>query len=256
MINLAIRNALLKRFPERLVDELLECFQEQRRNFLLGNFRPNEVEGGRFAEAAFRFLEHFAGWTITPIGTHLDTEGIIRRLGALPVGTMPDSARLHIPRTLRVVYDIRNKRDAAHLGDGIDPNLQDSTLVSSATDWILAEFVRLAGGISADEAHALVKEITIRRIPAVEDIDGFLKTLRPSLGPSDRVLLLLHHCADSGATEDRLSNWLKPSQRSNLNRTLRQLEHEKDLVVFVKGNYRITRRGIHEIERRNLIEIE
>jgi hypothetical protein len=133
---------------------------------------------------------------------------------------------------------------------------QDSTLVSAATDWILAEFVRLAGGISADEAFKLVKEIVIRRIPAVEDIDGFLKTLRPSLGPSDRVLLLLFHCADNGATEDQLSNWLKPSQRSNLKRTLKQLEHDKDMSAFVKGKYRITRRGIQEIERRNLIEIE
>jgi hypothetical protein len=256
MINLAIRNALLNSFPEKLVDELLECFQEQRRNFLLGNLRPNEVEGGRFAEAAFRFLEHLVGWPVTPIGEQLNTENLIRQLGALPAGTVHDSARLHIPRTLRVIYDIRNKRDAAHLGDGIDPNLQDSTLVSAATDWILAEFVRLAGGISADEAFRLVKEITIRRIPAVEDIEGFLKTLRPSLGPGDRVLLLLYHCADDGASEDQLSNWLKPSQRSNLRRTLKQLEHEKDLVVLVKGTYRITRRGIHEIERRNLIEIE
>jgi hypothetical protein len=256
MINPAIRDALLNRFPEKLVDQLLECFHEQRRNFLLGNLRPNEVEGGRFAEAAFRFLEHLAGWPYTPIGKQLDTESLIKRLSGLPTGTVSDSARLHIPRTLRVIYDIRNKRDAAHLGDGIDPNLQDSTLVSGATDWIVAEFVRLAGGLSADEAFQLVKEITIRRIPAVEDIDGFLKTLRPSLGPGDRVLLLLYCCADNGASEDELSNWLKPSQRSNLKRTLKRLQHERDLLVFAKGRYRITRRGIQEIEGRNLIEIE
>jgi hypothetical protein len=52
----------------------------------------------------------------------------------MPIGSAPDSIRLHIPRTFRVIYDIRNKRDAAHLGDGIDPNLQDSTLVSAASE--------------------------------------------------------------------------------------------------------------------------
>jgi hypothetical protein len=256
MINPRIRAALLNRFPQRLVDELLECFTEQKRNLLLGKLRPNEVEGGRFAEAAFRILEQAAGWPGTPIGTQFDTDGLIRRLAATLAATANDSIRLHIPRTLRVIYDIRNKRDAAHLADGIDPNLQDSTLVSASLDWILAEFVRIAGGITPDEAFSLVKAITIRRIPAVEDIDGFLKTLRPSLGPGDRVLLLLYHRADNGATDKELAKWIKPAQRANLPRTLRQLEHDKDLVVSVGGRYKITRRGIQDIEARNLIEIE
>jgi hypothetical protein len=256
MISLSIRTALLTRFPLKLVNELLECFAEQRRNFLLGNLRPNEVEGGRFAEAAFRLLEESAGFPPTPLGKQLDTDSLIKRLASLPAGKVHDSIRLHIPRTLRVVYDIRNKRDAAHLGDGIDPNLQDSTFVSASSDWVLAEFVRIAGGIPPDEAYKLVREITTRRIPAVEDIGGFLKTLRPSLGPSDRVLLLLYHCADNGATDPEIARWLKPTQRRNLLRTLKDLEHEKDLIVLAHGRYQITRRGIHEIERRNLIEIE
>jgi hypothetical protein len=256
MISPGIRTALLTRFPEKLVDELLDCYAAQKRNFFLGNLRPNEVEGGRFTEGAFRLLEHFVGGTYTPLGRQLDTEVLIKRLANVSQASAPDSVRLHIPRTLRVIYDIRNKRDAAHLGDGIDPNLQDSTLVSGGMDWVLSEFVRISGGLSADEAFALVKSINVRRIPAVEDVDGFLKTLRPKLGPGDRVLLLLYHCADRGATIAELTGWLKPSQRRNIGRTMRQVEHEKDFAVLVGGKYKITRRGIHEIERRRLIEIE
>lgn len=256
MIDPAIKTSLISRFPTGLVDELIECYMEQKRNFYLGRMRPNEVEGGRFAEAAFRMLQHGAGLSVTPLGTQLDTDAIVRTLGNLPSANLNDSIRLHIPRTLRVIYDIRNKRDAAHLADGIDPNLQDSTFVSAAVDWVLAEFVRLAHGVSADKAFALVKAITVRRIPAVEEFGDFLKTLRPSLGPSDRILLLLYHRADSGATTAELSNWLKPSQRANLNRTLTQLEHEKDYIVLSGGNYQLTRRGILAIESKKLIEIE
>jgi hypothetical protein len=253
MISPAIRSALLNGFPQKLVDELLECHSEQRRNLLLGNLRPNEVEGGRFAEAAFRMLEHAAGWTPTPLGTTLNTQMLIARLER---GQGHESVRLHIPRTLRVIYDIRNKRDAAHLADGIDPNLQDSTFVTACADWVLAELVRIAQGLPPDEAFHLVESITVRRIPAVEDFDGFLKTLRPTLGPSDRVLLLLYHCADPGATASELLSWMKPAQRPNLQRTLRQLEHESDLIVQTSGRYKITRRGVREIERKNLIELE
>ena len=48
----AIKSTLINRFPEKLIDELLDCYQEQKRNFFLGNHRPTEVEGGRFSEAA------------------------------------------------------------------------------------------------------------------------------------------------------------------------------------------------------------
>jgi hypothetical protein len=66
---------------------------------------------------------------------------------------------------------------------------------------------------------------------------------------ADKILL-------PGSTDDELAKWLKPSQRQNLSRTLKDLEHEKDIIALAHGRCRITRRGIHEIERRNLIEIE
>jgi hypothetical protein len=256
MTDPAIKSSLLARFPSNLVEELIECYLEQKKNFYLGRMRPNEVEGGRFAEAAFRMLQHAAGIVVTPIGVQLDTDRIIRDLGNSSSATLNDSIRLHIPRTLRVIYDIRNKRDAAHLADGIDPNLQDSSFVSAALDWILSEFVRLARGVPPDKAFALVKAIATRQIPAVEQFGDFLKTLRPSLGPSDRILLLLYHCADSGATLGELSGWLKPKQRTNLNRTLVQLEQGKDYIVLVAGRYRLTLRGVVSIESRKLVEIE
>src|ERR1700722_4283147 len=251
-----IQHELEKTLPPTLVAELLEAYADLKKNFYLGNCRANEVDGGRFTEAAFRILEFITTKTFTILGKPIDTEKISAVLISLPFGSYPESVRIHIPRTLRVIYDIRNKRDAAHLGDGIDPNLQDSTIVSAASEWVLAEFVRISGGILPDAAYKLVKGIMIRRVPAVEDFDGFLKTLRPSLGPSDRLLLLLYHSGDNGAAESDLGNWLKPAQRPNLARTLTGLEHEKDVIVRVGGKYKITRRGIHEIERRNLIEIE
>lgn len=254
MIDPTIKNSLVPRFPTNLVDQLIECYVEQKRNYYLGRMRPNEVEGGRFAEAAYRMLQHAAGAPVTPVGVQLDTNTTARTLENTT--NAADSVRFHIPRTLRVIYDIRNKRDAAHLGDGIDPNLQDSSLVSAALDWVLAEFVRLARGVSPDKAFALVKAITIRRIPAVEEFGDFLKTLRPSLGPSERILLLLYHCADTGATSTELSNWLKPKQRTNLSRTLAQLEYDKDYIVGTQGRYRLTRRGVSAIESRRLVEIE
>src|SRR5256885_6597034 len=96
--------------PAKLVGELLDSHSEAKRNFYLGGLRLSEVEGGRFCEAAFRLLEQAISTAFTPLGTPLDTEKLIQRLSGLPKTAFPDSVRLHIPRALRVVYDIRNKR--------------------------------------------------------------------------------------------------------------------------------------------------
>jgi len=250
-----IKTILQVKFPAILVDELVDCYSEQKRNFFLGNHRPNEIEGGRFSEAAFRLLEHLAGFPITPLGTQVNTDGLIRNLQGLPAANFIDTIRLHIPRTLRVIYDIRNKRDVAHLADGIDPNLQDSSFVFASLDWLLAEFIRISGGTTPDEAISLVKAITIHSIPTIEDFNGFLKTLNPALGVSDRILLLLYHRGTIGASIPELSGWLKPSQRANIKRTLSNLEYEKDFITYQNDIYLITRLGILEIQRKKLLEL-
>lgn len=119
-----VASCLKQTLPAKLVDELLAAYEEAKQNFYLGGLRLSAVEGGRFCEAAFRLLEHITAGKSTPLNKQLDTDKLILALSNLPTAASLDSIRIHIPRALRVVYDIRNKRDAAHLADGIDPNLQ------------------------------------------------------------------------------------------------------------------------------------
>jgi hypothetical protein len=240
-------------FPKMLVEQLLETYSEVKSNFYLGKLRPNEVEGGRFSEAVFRLLEFIWTKKYTSLSKKIDTDKLILGLANTPSGILPDSIRLHIPRTLRLIYDIRNNRDAAHLADGIDPNLQDATLVCANCDWIMAELIRLYHGISANEAHKIVENLVTRKAPVVQEFGHTLKTLNPSLGVSDRALLLLYHCGASGVSSKQLSDWVKPSQKKNLGRCLNDLEHEKDLIILHENTYKITRLGQQEVESRRLL---
>lgn len=251
----AVRSALNQKYPHLLVDELLMAYQESKRNLYLGGLRLSGVEGGRYCEAAFRLLQHSTTGTYTPIGTHLDTEVVIRTLSQIPQGKAPDSVRLHIPRALRMVYDLRNKRNLAHLGDGIDPNLQDATLVASALDWVLAELLRLSQGASPGEAQGLVNDIVTRSAPAVQDFNGFLKVLHPKLNASDFVLLLLYQCGNEGADFKQLESWVRPSMRLNLRRTLAHLVDDKAHVHHGTSKYVITALGMREVEQRRLYEL-
>jgi hypothetical protein len=251
----AIRASLVAAYDPALVNELLAAYEEAKQNYYLGGLRLSAVEGGRFAEAAFRMLQQETTGTFTPLGKTLpSTDKLIEDLENLPGAAHSDAVRIHIPRVLRVVYDIRNKRDAAHLGDGIDPNVQDATLVVSTLDWILAEFVRLHHNVSADKAQNLVEELVTRVAPVIQDFDGFLKLLNPKLGATDQSLVLLYQQGRAGADYDDLAKWVSPKSVTNLRRTLSGLVHAKRFAHQIGDHYTITRSGQHEVERRKLVD--
>jgi hypothetical protein len=243
---------LKSHFDGKLVDELLASYQEAKRNFYLSGLRLSAVEGGRFCEAAFRLLDQATTGKFTGLNRKLDTEKLITQLANLPRDSHSDSIRVHIPRALRVVYDIRNNRDAAHLADGIDPNLQDATLVISVLDWVLAEFVRMYHGISAGDAQKVVDGLVTRRVPAIEDFDGFLKVLKPELKASEYVLLTLYERGKDGALYKEIEEWVRPVMRANLRRTLNKLVDDDAHVHRAGDCYVLTKLGAAEVERNNL----
>ena len=250
-----IRNGLAAHIPGNLVDELLTAYTEAKTNFYLGGLRLSAVEGGRFSEAAFRILQERTTGKFTPLGQQIKSDSIILNLSNLASGSHPDSLRLHIPRALRVVYDIRNNRDAAHLADGIDPNLQDATLVISVLDWVLAEFVRLYHSVSADEAQRIVQNLVTRRAPVVQDFNGFLKVLNPDLAAGDHCLVLLYQRGADGAAFSELSLWARPSMRTNLRATLDRLTNDKAFAHSESDKFFITGTGLKEVETRRLFEL-
>jgi hypothetical protein len=151
-----------------------------------------------------------------------------------------------------LIYDVRNKRDTAHLGDGIDPNLQDATLVVRNMEWVLAELVRLYHNVSPDEAHAIIADLVSKEVPAIQMFDGTPRLLK-DLKASDHCLVMLHWRGAGGATQAELRSWARPSMRSNLARTLTGLD-DKHLVHRSGERWYITRRGESEVEAAGLVE--
>lgn len=239
----------------KLVRELLDAHSEAKRNFYLGGLRLSAVEGGRFCEAAFRLLEFITQGKFTALGKTLpSTDKLINDLAGLDGSKFNDAVRLHIPRSLRLVYDIRNKRDAAHLADNIDPNLQDASLVIGVIDWVLAEFIRLYHNVPADEASKIVDGIVKRTAPVVQDFKGHLKVLNPALRVTEYCAVLLYQRGDEGALFSEIEGWVRPKMRANLRRALSRMVDEKDYLHFDGKRYFITRRGELFVEQEKLIE--
>jgi hypothetical protein len=237
--------------PAVLVDEVMEAFAEAKRRYYRDDLRPSAVEGGRFTEAVFRVLDWAATDTFVPLGKTLPgVDSLLKKMAN--AHKKPDSVRLHIPRTLRLIYDVRNRRDVAHLGDGIDPNQQDAALVIHNMEWVLAELVRLYHKVSPAEAHGIITELVSKDVPLIQVFDGFPRVLRV-LRASDHVLVLLYWRGTEGATFEELHGWVRSSMRRNLRRTLAQLD-AKDRVHLWKDRYVLTALGENYVADQKLLE--
>ena len=232
---------------------MLAAYVEAKRRYHLGDHRPQAVEGGRFSEAVFRVLQHLCGIAVTPLGKALPpTDKLLPRFENAT--GRPDGIRLHIPRTLKLIYDIRSKRDVAHLGDGIDPNLQDATLVTGCMDWVVAELVRLHHGVSADEAQRIIEDLVTKEVPAVQEIEG-QPVILADLQPREQALLLLYRAGAGGLSLDELASGLRTPRKDHLKARLQRLDEEKLVLHHPETNrYYVTARGARYVEEKRLAQ--
>jgi hypothetical protein len=204
---------LAEHAPATLVKALLDAYAELKDNFNFERFRPSELEGGRFAEAAIRIAQHLTTGSHDSISKPLPPfDKIVAALEKVPSASAHDSLRIHIPRALWAVYGVRNRRDVGHIGGDVNPNRADAYFVVALCDWVLAELIRLTFNCPLVEAQGLVDNLVERRVPIVQDFGGFPKILRTDLTIPDRVLLLAYRGGANGVAIDDLQTWLRPAK--------------------------------------------
>ncbi|WP_145985648.1 hypothetical protein [Microbacterium phyllosphaerae] len=237
--------------PQALVTESLDAFEGAKRRFFLGDYRPQAVDGGRFSEAVGRIVEFATTGAFTPLTSNtFNMDQTIKNAEKTQASSASDSMRLHIPRTLKLIYDIRNRRNTAHLRDGIDPNLQDATLIVHNMNWVLAELVREYHNVPAAAAQALIEELVAREVPMIQEFDGRPRLLK-TMTAGDHVLVLLYW-ANRRLTKAELAAWAPDKMRANIARTLKRL-HDLHLVEFTSDSAQITMLGVRKVESEGLV---
>lgn len=251
------RTAIASATDESLADVLLDEHDELTNRYYRGDFRPSELSGARFSEAAFRVCQCVCLGSYTPLGSSLPPiDRLLTNLAQVPAADADDGFRIHIPRALRVIYDLRNKRDVAHLGVAVNPNLPDATLVISCASWVLAELVRLTHQCTIEEAQKLVDNIVERTSPLIWAEDDVVRVLDPGLSYRDQVLLILHHMQPDGVPDRDLFNWVEYSQLGAFKRNVLQRLHDERLIEYRDGEARILPPGNRAVDEQYRARLE
>ncbi|PYT15306.1 MAG: hypothetical protein DMG59_14220 [Acidobacteria bacterium] len=244
-----IEASLTAAAPNPLVQALLNAYAELKENFNFEKFRPSELEGGRFAEAAIRIVQHLATGSHDPMGKPLPSfDKIVAALEKVASTSAHDSLRIHIPRALWAVYGIRNRRDVGHIGGDVNPNRADAYFVVAICDWVLAEFLRLTFNCSLVEAQRMVDNLVERKVPIIQDFAGFPKILRTDMAIPDRILALAYRSGGNGVAIEDLQKWLKPAKPGPIGVAILRLDRKS--VLHRDGNRCfITLSGIRHVEQ-------
>jgi hypothetical protein len=233
-------------YPADVVDALLAAYTEIESNFALRKWKASELDAGHFVEAARRLLEFKLFGAHTPIGTSLSNfnDGELTRYERA-TGGHADEFRILIPRVLRSIYGIRNKRNVAHIGI-VSPNEMDATLILYSTKWVLAEFVRQAGGISVSEAQKAVDSIIERRLSMLWKHNGLTRVLH-NIGTREQVLVLLYD--ENGQSAEKLRQATEYRHVTNFRQILRRLHRARWIEHAADGTCTISPTGIIEAEK-------
>jgi len=232
-----------------LAAELIDAYEELKTRYFKRDFRPGGLEAGRFAEAAFRILEFLATGKFTRVGKSLPkVPALLIALESADATKIHESVRIHIPRALAAVYNVRNKRDIGHLAADVDPNAMDAEYLVSTCNWVLAELVRLLHRCSPEEAQRYVEAIVQRQAPLVQVFGDTAFVLQADIGDRDEILLLLYHQGTTGATLDELDHWMPSTKRAVIRARLSDLEHRQRYVRRVVGRIYITDTGTGHVE--------
>lgn len=242
---MTLASVLKKRYPADVSEALLAAYREIEENFTLRKWKASEMDAGHFVEAARRLIEHELFGAHTPIGAQLSnfSDGELKRYEN---GQGDETLRQLIPRALKAVFNIRNKRGVGHLGV-ISPNEMDATFILYTAKWVLAEFVRLAAGSNPTEAQKLIDAIVERRVGLLWKSDGIVRVLENKMPTREQILVLLFD--SSPLTSASLQAATEYQNTSNFRTLLRQLHKARLVELSADGAVQLTPKGMIEAEK-------
>jgi hypothetical protein len=240
-----------------LATAAVESYIEMMQRFMVGDWQPTELDGGRLCEAIARCCYQLDSGLV--VHTQLPNE-ICDKLedvkGPHP-HVLSDKDRRHVCRVIRLVYKFRSDRGSVHISPIYKADYMDSMLMVHAAKWIFAEFLRLVWkkdkGVIAETIASIVQlEYTL-----IHELDGEPLVLDPNVSGPEELLLLLNHADNHRLPKDLLLAHAKNNTPSSLATALSRLlalnevraGDGGDLVLTPKGQKRVIEKIIPKLSK-------
>lgn len=232
----AIASVLAKSLPGNLCNDLLNDYLQIRQDVAtrtIGRGAP-----GKFVETVVQCLEYLE---TGKYDKKPNVEKFLVSLESRPT-KIRDDLKICVSRTARAMYALRSKRNIVHKGE-VDPNSYDLRFLLSGAQWILAELVRVSGGVSMEDAGKAIDLINSPIGTLIEDVAGRRIVLADVSTPNEILLLLQSRYPDPQPLAAIVHSLNRRSEKS-VGNSVRDIYAKKLIEGDTKNGYVLTRPGL------------
>ncbi len=206
------------------------------KRYIQRDWKPAELDGGRFCEALARILYHQDSGNLSSGRDFGDCLKYVEN-DNVPHAITPRSHALHMARILRSIYKFRSDRGVAHLSPTYDANQMDSRLIVETVRWCMNESLRIFGAGDRDDVARIVRELLRFEVPCIGKYGDILLAQRTDLTAEEEVLLFLHYAGETGFTRRELGQHLRFFAASSVTGALQKLEGARQVVALPGGRW-------------------
>lgn len=210
-----------------LANAVVENYVEMQKRFLAGDWKPAELDGGRFCEAIARCIHQLDTGSVTnsklpgKICERLEDETLSHILNV--------KDRHHIAKVISVLYKFRSDRGAVHISPIYTANEMDSILVLHTGKWLFAEFLRLSWNKDLNTIAETIARIVQLEHSLIHELDGKPLVLVKGIYAKDEVLLLLNHAAGNRLSRSTLRSLATHQTNNAVNVAVSNLLKSKEI---------------------------
>ena len=175
----------------KLAEQLVTTYAEMQGRFVSGDWKPAELDSGRFCEALARSV-----WQLDsgkPNHTFLPGKIRGRLLDQNHPHNLTAKDRSHLCKVLDAVYKFRSDRGPVHLSLQHTANHMDSMFMSYAVKWLFGELLILAWKGDRAQVVQVIESIVQLEHPLVHELDGRPQVQVAGISAPDEILLLLNN---------------------------------------------------------------
>jgi hypothetical protein len=210
-----------------LANAVVENYVEMQKRFLAGDWKPAELDGGRFCEAIARCIHQLDTGSVNnskfpgKICERLEDETLSHILNV--------KDRHHIAKVISVLYKFRSDRGAVHISPIYTANEMDSILVLHTGKWLFAEFLRLSWNKDLNTIAETIARIVQLEHSLIHELDGKPLVLVKGIYAKDEVLLLLNHAAGNRLSRSTLRSLATHQTNNAVNVAVSNLLKSKEI---------------------------